>query len=57
MTAYLKEEPALCVAGACYPEKHFEAPDMQTDLTHLKEKADAGADFLITQLFFDNGFL
>ena len=54
MTAFLKEDPALCVAGACYPEKHFEAPDMQTDLTHLKEKADAGADFLITQLFFDN---
>ena len=36
MTAFLKEDPALCVAGACYPEKHFEAPDMQTDLTHLK---------------------
>ena len=43
-----------CVAAACYPEKHPEAPDEATDLDHLKRKVDEGVDFLITQLFFDN---
>lgn len=46
----------LCIAGACYPEKHPEAPDKPTDIFHLKEKQDAGCDFLISQLFFDNSF-
>jgi methylenetetrahydrofolate reductase (NADPH) len=45
---------SLCVAGACYPEVHPDAPNAATDLAHLKRKVDAGADFLITQLFFDN---
>ena len=44
----------LCVAAACYPEKHPEASDEATDLDHLKRKVDEGVDFLITQLFFDN---
>lgn len=54
MTSFLKANTDLQIAGACYPEKHYEASDMGTDLLHLKEKQDAGAEFFITQLFFDN---
>lgn len=44
----------FCIAAACYPEGHIETPDLSVDLDHLKKKVDAGVDFLVTQLFFDN---
>ncbi len=47
-------DPGFCVAGACYPDTHPEAPNQKEDVRHLKEKTDAGMDFLITQMFFDN---
>lgn len=54
LTAFLKEHTEFGVAGACYPEKHAESASMEEDLLHLKRKQDAGAEFLITQLFFNN---
>ncbi len=54
---YLREHSSACIGGACYPEGHIESPSLDQDLQHLQEKVEAGVDFLITQLFFDNDLL
>ena len=56
LVAYLRERhgDSLSIGGAAYPEKHAECDDPVEDLQNLKRKVDAGADFLITQLFYDN---
>jgi methylenetetrahydrofolate reductase (NADPH) len=55
LIALIRENfPDMCLGAGAYPEKHPEAASMEEDLAHLKIKADAGASFLTTQLFFDN---
>ncbi|HEY8082315.1 MAG TPA: methylenetetrahydrofolate reductase [NAD(P)H] [Solirubrobacterales bacterium] len=54
LSAFIASRWDFAIGGACFPEVHPEAPDLETDLNYLKTKVEAGASFLITQLFFDN---
>jgi methylenetetrahydrofolate reductase (NADPH) len=54
LVAFVRAGYPFCVAAACYPEAHPEAPNAEQDLANLKAKVDAGVDFLVTQLFFDS---
>ena len=54
LVEFIKSQGNFSVSGACYPETHLEAPDAITDIHNLKRKVDAGAEHLVSQLFFDN---
>ena len=54
LVSFIKTNFSFCVGAACYPEGHIECPELSLDMDNLKRKVDAGVDFLITQLFFDN---
>ena len=51
---FIRRQGGFSLSGACYPEVHTEAPDPVTDIRNLKKKVDAGAEHLVSQLFFDN---
>ena len=54
LAEFVRKRFSLGIGGACYPEKHHEAPSLDVDIQNLRLKVEAGAEFLITQLFFDN---
>jgi methylenetetrahydrofolate reductase (NADPH) len=54
LTGFIRASYPLCIAVAGYPEGHIESPNKETDWNYLRQKVTAGADFIITQLFFDN---
>lgn len=54
LVAFVRERGDFCIGAACYPEVHPEAPSADVDMANLRRKVDAGADFLVSQLFFDN---
>ena len=54
LTAYLKTKGDFCIGGACYPECHPESKDRVSEMRHLKAKVDAGDEYLVSQLFFEN---
>ena len=57
LIADIKKAGDFCIGGACYPDGHVESASKDEDIIHLKEKVDAGCDFLTTQMFFDNNIL
>lgn len=56
LITYLKQKNEFCIAGACYPECHPESESRVSEMKHLKTKVDAGAEVLLSQLFFDNDY-